>query len=271
MLFWLKKVAGFWLMPLPLALALMTLGTLFLFSAKRARLGRRLLVGGFALLLIFSNRFVSRSLIQPLEMRHPAVPDLLAGAALPDRLAACKFIVVLGGGDGFAPGLAANQLLNSSSIARIVEGVRLAHALPEAKLILSGPTTGPVDSHATLLARTAIALGIHAGRIIRTEEARDTEEEVAVVQRLTNGAPIAVVTSAWHMPRAMALFHHHKIAALPCPTDYYSHTDGQSFIGDFGWELPALIRSTVAVRERIGYLWIWLRGKTSDAKNVSPL
>ena len=260
MLFWLKKTLGFWLMPLPLCLGAMTLGVLLMLSRRWARTGRRLALGGFLLLLLFSNRFVSRSLIRPLEMHHAAIPDVPAGAAVPARWAASKFIFVLGGGTGYEPGLAANHLLNSTSVARITEGVRLLRLVPDAKLVVSGPIFGPVDSHATVLERTAVSLGIAPGRILRIEHARDTEEEIAAIQKIAGEAPIALVTSAWHMPRAMALCRPLRVDALACPADYYSHTDGQSFISDLGWELPALIRSSLAVRERIGHFWSWLRG-----------
>lgn len=262
MLFWLKKVAGFWLMPLPLAMALMTLGTLLLFSAKRARLGRRLLVGGFAVLLVFSNRCVSRSLIRPLEMRYPPIPELAAPAVVPADLAACKFVVVLGGGNGYAPGVTSNNRLSSGSLARIVEAVRILRALPDAKLIVCGPTYGPVDSHATELARAAIALGIAAERIGKLENGRDTEEEAETVHRTVGDVPIALVTSAWHLPRAMTLFGHFGVKAVPCPTNYLSLSDGESFVSDLLWDNGGLERSTWALRERIGFLWIWLRGKT---------
>lgn len=56
---------------MPVSLVTMILRALLLLSAKRVRLGQRLLVGGLLLLLVFSNRFVSRSLIRPLEMRYP--------------------------------------------------------------------------------------------------------------------------------------------------------------------------------------------------------
>ncbi len=262
MLFWLKKTVGFWLMPLPFCLGAMVLGALLMLSRRWARAGRRLAIGGFGLLLIYSNSFVGRALIKPLEIAYPAVPDLPAGTAVPARLAACRYIVVLGGGNGYAPGLAANHLLSSGALARITEGVRLLRIVPGAKLVVSGPIFGPVESHALVLARTAIALGIDEKRILLVEHARDTEEEAAAVKKLAGDTPVALVTSAWHMPRAMALFRHERIDAVPAPTDYHSVRDSDTFVAGFRWELPALERSTLAVRERLGYLWIWLRGKT---------
>lgn len=248
-------------MPLPFCLAAMLVGAV-LTRTKYARLGRTLLIGGLVLLMLLSNSYVSRRLIRPLETRYAAIPELVAGAPVPADLAACRFVVVLGAGNGYAPDVSASNLLSSSAVARITEGVRLLRVLPGAKLIVSGPGTGAREPHATVLARAAQSLGIAADRILHVDHARDTEEEAQAVQRLVGGAHVALVTSACHMPRAVALFRHAGIEPLPCPTDYTAHALDPFYFDDLFWKVSALERSTLAVRERIGYLWIWLRGKT---------
>ncbi len=262
MLFWVKKFISFWMMPLPFCLTAMVVGLLLLRSARRARLGRALIVAAVALLMLLSNSFVSKWLILPLQARYPAIPELGPGSPVPATLAACKFVIVLGSGHGFAPGVSANNLLSTSAISRLAEGVRILRALPEAKLIVSGPGDGVRPTHATVLARSAQALGIPADRILYIDQARDTEDEARAAQRLVGGAPVALVTSAWHMPRSMALFRQAGLNPVPCPADFRGHTDDAVYFDDFLWDAESLGRSTMAVRERIGYLWIWLRGKT---------
>jgi uncharacterized SAM-binding protein YcdF (DUF218 family) len=262
MLFGLKKFLSFWLMPLPFCLTALVAGLLLMCSTRRARLGRALVVAAVALLLLLSNSFVSKWLIQPLEARHPAIPELAHGAPLPASLAACQFVVILGGGNGNSPGVSANNLLSSSAISRLTEGVRLVRALPAARLIVSGPGDGRRPSHAQVLGRAAQALGIAADRILYIEQARDTEDEARETQRLAAGAPVALVTSAWHLPRAMALFRSIGLAAVPCPADFRAHTGDPLTFDDFLFDAESLGRSTFALRERLGYLWIWLRGKT---------
>ena len=262
MLFWLKKFLGFWLMPLPFCLTLLVVGLWLTRSAKRARFGRALLIAATALLLLTSNKVVSQWLIGPLETRYPAIPELPAGAPPPPALAACRFVVVLGGGHSDAPGLASTQKLSDSALGRITEGVRLLRVLPTARLVISGPAVGPNPSHATVLAQAAESLGIARDRVIYIDTARDTEDESNAVKKLTGDAPVALVTSAWHMPRAAALFHHAGVNALPCPADFKGKPNADFRWDDLNWDTPSLERSTCAVRERIGYLWIWLRGKT---------
>lgn len=261
MLFGLKKFISFWLMPLPLCVTVIVVGILLARSAKRARLGRALVVAGAILLILFSNKFVSRWLIRPLEARYPAVPEFTANAPLPANLAACRFVVVLGGGNGGSPHMSAINLLSSSAVARVAEAVRILRALPEAKLIVSGPRSASGESHATVLARAAQELGIAADRVIYIDNAHDTEDESRAVQRIAHGGKVALVTSAWHLPRAVALFRSAGLDPLPCPSDYRTHVHDDLNFDDFLWEVGALERSTLAIRERIGYFWIWVRGK----------
>jgi uncharacterized SAM-binding protein YcdF (DUF218 family) len=262
MLFELKKFIGFWLMPLPFCLALIAIGLVLMLLARRARLARALLITGAVLLMLLSNKLISRWLIRPLETHYPAIPEMLAGRTPPPDLAACRYVVVMGGGNGYGGGVSANNLLSTSAISRVAEAVRILRVLPEAKMIVSGPATGKRESHATVLARAAQSLGIDADRVMYIDNARDTEDESHAVAQLAGGAPVALVTSAWHMPRSIALFRNAGVKAVACPADYRSHADDPFGIDDLFWDVHALERSTFAVRERIGFLWIWLRGKT---------
>lgn len=262
MLFGVKKFVSFWMMPLPFCLTLLLAGLVFLLFTRRGKLGRGLLLAGTGLLFLFSNKFVSTALVRPLEVRYPAIPELSAGAPLPRELAACRFVVVLGSGNGAAPGLSANNQLSVSALSRITEAVRLLRVLPEARLIVSGPTDYPgKPSHAVTLARAAESLGLDRSRVTYIEEVRDTEDESLAVKKLVGAEPFALITSAWHMPRTMALFRHAGLAPLPCPADYTARGGDTIQWTDFLCDVASLERSTWAVRERVGYLWIWLRGR----------
>jgi uncharacterized SAM-binding protein YcdF (DUF218 family) len=262
MLFTLKKLVSFWLMPLPFWALFTLIGAILLRWPRTARLGRALLITAALVLLLASNKFVSRWLIRPLETRYPAIPEFVAGQPLPKEITGCQFVFVLGGGNGLSPNMAATNLLSGSALSRTVEAVRLLRVLPDAKLVVSGPSTAKRISHAVVLARAAQTLGVTPERIVHIENAHDTEDEANAVKRIAGDAPVAIVTSAWHLPRTMALCRSAGVNAVACPSDYKSHVDDAIQWDDFLWELDALGRSTLAIRERIGYLWIWLRGKT---------
>lgn len=248
-------------MPLPVCLALLVAGLWLTRSAKRARLGRLLLLVGTTLLILLTNKIVSKALIAPLEARYAAIPELRAGEPVPPALAACRFVVVLGSGHTDTPGLASTHQLSEAGLARIVEGARLLHALPDAKLVVSGPPVGANPSHATVLARAAESLGIARERIVFIDTARDTEDESNAVKKLAGDAPIALVTSAWHMPRAAGLFRHSGVNVLPCPAGFIGSRNRDFRFDDLTWDSESLFRSNWAWHEYLGLLWNALRGR----------
>jgi uncharacterized SAM-binding protein YcdF (DUF218 family) len=260
-MFWAKKFVSFWLLPLPFCLTLLVTGLLLVALKRRARLGRACVVAASVLLLLFSNKVVSTWLVQPLETRYPPAPEFIPGAPLPAELQECRYVVVLGGGHSDAAGLTVTQQLAPAALARIVEGVRLVRALPGARLITSGPGVNGNPSHASVLARSAEVLGVEQSKILLIDTARDTEDEAAAVLAISGRERVALVTSAWHMPRAAALFRKTGVNVLPCPGDFTARKNRDFRWTDLTWDTASLERSTWAVRERIGFLWVWLRGK----------
>ncbi len=268
--FMLKKLIGYFIQPLPFALALMLAGGLLVLVRRAPRLRRWLFGGGFVWLLLLGNSWIGAQLVRPLEAQFPPIPELPPGVPVPAALAACRFVAVLGSGHADAPGFSANNELSPPALARIVEGVRLLRALPEARLIVSGPGLPGHATHAEILSRTAIAFGVAPDRITRIETARDTEDESVELRRLTGTAQVALVTSAVHMPRAVALCRHAGVRVLACPADFTAPPNTmESFSDDFSWDVRALERSSSAVRERLGGLWVWLRGKTTPAPELT--
>jgi uncharacterized SAM-binding protein YcdF (DUF218 family) len=258
--FWLKKVVSFWLMPVPLCLAMLVAGLFLSRHGRKSKRGRSLMVAGTALLLLFSNRWVSNRLLRPLESHFTAIPEFSANAPVPQALARCRFVVVLGGGHSDLPGIPATGKLSSSALGRIVEAVRIAGVLPGARLIVSGPAELGHPSHASVLAQAAISLGVDPARIDLVDTALDTEDESVAVSRLVGKAPVALVTSAWHMPRAAALFQAKGVDFLACPTDFNARSRPLSRISELGWDSESLGRSTLAVHEWIGLLWLRIKG-----------
>ena len=259
-MFWLKKVVSFWLMPVPLCVALLALGAALFWPARRRKSGRACLALAALVFLFFSNRLISDLLVAPLEARFPAVAEAGPNARAPAEVAGCRFVVVLGGGHTDAPSLPAIGQLSTSALARITEGVRLVRLLPEARLILSGPGSPGRPTHAAILARAAESLGVDSRRILQIDTALDTEDESREVARRVGSDRVALVTSAWHMPRAAALFRRAGVDFVACPCDFVARGGWAPRWGDLAWDSESLERSTLAVHERLGLLWLRLRG-----------
>ncbi len=258
-MFWLKKVVSFWLMPLPVCVGLLFVGVALLRSARRPALGRRLVLLAAVLLFLFSNRFVSLHLLGPLEARYPAIPEASARSAVPAQVEGCAYVVVLGSANSDVPGIPATSRLSTSGLGRLVEAIRILNLLPSARLIVSGPGRPGHPSHAAILALAAESLGVSPGRITLIEDARDTEDESRAVAGIVAGKRTALVTSAWHMPRAAALFGRAGVTFVPCPSDFGAGTSLSSAWQGAYFDSESLERSTLAVHEWIGLLWLRLR------------
>jgi uncharacterized SAM-binding protein YcdF (DUF218 family) len=261
-MFELKKAITYLLMPLQLSLLLMLVGLTLTWFSRRVLLSKILATMGGLLLLVLSHKQVGLALLQPLESHYPAIPEMVSDAPLPEALVACRVIVVLGGGHASTPGLSATNRLSTSAASRLMEGVRLAQLLPTTQLILTGPGITTNDlTHGAVLAQAAQSLGVSPARTELLTSARDTEEEINALRERFGDTPIALVTSAWHMPRTMAYARKAGLNALPCPADFTARPNEQFRWNDWTCDLTGLERSTKAIYERLGTLWARLRGR----------
>lgn len=260
MLFWLKKAATLPFLPLYFTLLVGLAGLLALAVARRRRGGIILISIAFGVLLTFSNEAVATVLLRRLQQKYPAIPEAHNVAELRQDVAECTAIVVLGGGHADAPSRARVNQLSSASMSRIGEAVRLSRLLPHAKFIVSGHHIEGL-SHAQVLGEAAVSLGVDPARIVRMDDPRDTEDEINDLFERVGKSPVALVTSAWHMPRAIQLCRAIGVNAVPCPADFMMDSGEDGRLHFFGWNLESLEGSTKAIRENLGALWLKLRGK----------
>ncbi|MER8374031.1 YdcF family protein [Mesorhizobium sp. M1406] len=255
MFFYLSKIFWFFIQPLNLAIFLLLAG---LFAAMIGR--RRLAVTGsvlaFLILALSAWTSLGAMMLKPLEERfaRPPLPEKVDG------------IVVLGGGFEGAINLVRGGYELNSSGDRMVETAILARRFPTAKVIVSGGT-GELfldgEGDAATAPRLLTALGVTADRLILENKSRNTYENAVFSKELVTpkaGETWLLVTSAFHMPRAKALFDKAGFATVPWPVDY--RTSGREGIGLFR-DNPAdsLQATTTAIREWIGLIAYWLSGR----------
>jgi len=263
MAFWLKKIITLFFLPLHFALIAGTVGTILLLLRRREKLARFLLVAAVLALLVFSNKAVAILLIRPLESHYAPIPDFADASAVPVELASCRAIVVLGGGHSESAGFSRVNELSSYSLSRLAEAIRVLHFLPpDARLIVSGNAGKDKISHAQILAEAAASLGVSPERIIRLDTPRDTEDEARELHARLGGAPFALVTSAWHLPRAMALCRGAGGNPVPCPADFLLKPGADTGARLLLFDLGSLERSTRAIHEYLGLFWAELRGQS---------
>lgn len=205
----------------------------------------RLAVCFAALLYIVSIPAISNKVIHSLESRYT-----------PPREVQGDVIVMLGGGatldtpniggQGHLYGHAANRLLTAVALYRQTE----------APIIVSGgkvyATTGV---EAEIAKAILVSLGVPAEKIIMEAESLNTTQNARFTARILEERgftrPI-LVTSAFHMERAVLQFDKAGVAALPFPTDYQTNVEETPHFTDF-WPAPsAMSQLVLALKEYVG-------------------
>ena len=108
-----------------------------------------------------------------------------------------------------------------------------------------------------VLRQRAIDLGLPPADLLSTARVRNTAEEaVAIAALLPRGSSVVLVTSAFHLPRAVRLFERHGLRVIPFAVDFQATGEwAGSPLGDpINW-LPSaggLESSSRALREAIG-------------------
>lgn len=211
----LKLVAGVLSKPLLLALILAGVGLLLLRGPRR-RFGAWIIAAGAVLAYLASTSLVGNALLAPLESEYSPFE---AGQA-----PGVRAIVVLGSDYDPRDHVPVTGALGADGLVRIVEGVRLARSLPDAELVVSGGAPPGFAPGALGYAQLAADLGIQRSAIVVMDKALDTEAEARDVVAALGHSPFILVTSAYHMPRAMRIMRRVGADPVPAPTGQLSHS-----------------------------------------------
>jgi uncharacterized SAM-binding protein YcdF (DUF218 family) len=258
--FALSKTLGVLLLPTNFLILLGAVGVVLLFTRFAAR-GRALATASLVLLALFGFTSLGNLLLYPLEARFPPW-DAARGA--PDG------IVVLGG--AINPELSAERGLAvfSGGADRLIAAAALAHRYPDARLIYSGGNANLVADDASKEADYAASvfqsLGIAPRRLIMERRSRNTQENAEFAKALAVPAPgerWLLVTSAYHMPRAIGAFRAAGFAVEACPADWRTGA-APGLLARSVFASDGLGNADTAIREWIGLVAYRISGKTSE-------
>jgi uncharacterized SAM-binding protein YcdF (DUF218 family) len=257
MFFIASKTLGFFASPSNLLLSLGLVG-LVLMATRWRRAGRRLVGVSLVLIAVAGLSPLGNWLIVPLENRFPAW-DAARGAP--------NGIVVLGGAISPELSLARGTPDLNESAERITAAAALARRYADARIVYSGGTGRIVRRHgveADVAADLFEAIGLTRSRLILEGGSRNTVENAEFSRALA--APKAgerwlLVTSAYHMPRAVGVFRQAGFAVEAYPVDWRS--GGDDIWLPFESVSGGLRRTDTAVREWLGLIAYRLSGKTS--------
>ena len=244
----LKMLAAQLLMPLPLCLLLLTAGVLLRRSWRR--LGNLVAVTGALALVLLSWAPVADRLLGPIESRYPPVHSWPEASSV-------SAVVVLGGGyQPNQPWVVTGQL-SEASANRVLEGVRLWHLSDsESLLVVTGASRrNDVEPMARAYGRVARDMSVPDSHLHVLDTPTDTGEEARAVARLLGeDATLLLVTSASHMPRAMAHFQQAGLNPIAAPTHYLALRDDVDTLSYWVPSARHLQKSERAIYEWLGML-----------------
>ena len=215
---YLHKILPLLISPLFLFIALV------LFYALRLRL--KVLFVGAVMLSILSTPITSHLFWQQLESGY--------SLKSPKNITTSDAIVVLSGSVG-AVSTEDGFIYEWSDPDRYFGGIALMKLGKAQTLIFTGgklPWDSSPLTEGEYLKSKAIAQGVPEENIRVTRAVQNTAQEAdAVKALLTNKeTQITLVTSAFHMPRALKLFEATKIKVIPFPVDFKAHNKNLTII-----------------------------------------
>ena len=240
-----------------LLLIVLALGVLLLWTPWR-RGGRRL-IGLVTLALLGLAVFPFGQLVtQSLENRIPPPKEL------PEEVAG---IVVLGGMIDQFVSAARGQPSMGGAVERLTEFAALARRYPGAKLVFSGGSGNLLDQSIKESdeAKPFLAtLGVDPARVMFEGDSRNTFENAVYSKQVAQpaaGETWILITSAFHMPRALGCFRQTGWTVIPYPVDYNTTgtmelTAGFNLIG-------GLNGVSAALHEWLGLMFYYLTGRTN--------
>lgn len=252
---YLNKLLPLFFSPLVLGFSLIILGA---WLRRRA-----IVIAAVAVLWAASTPVISDGYFRWIE-GHAVRRD---AASLP----AADAIVVLSGMQMRVAGRSGAVPEWGEAIDRLFGGVEALRAGKADRIIFTAgrlPWQGDITAEGELLRQQAIEWGVDAAKIRLTSPVANTAQEALAVRDLLaaqrRGAVVAerlgpsiapphviLVTSAFHMSRARALFEEAGLRVTPYPVDFRTSALGRSPT-DYFPDPEALRRSDIAIRELIG-------------------
>ncbi|MEA2839714.1 MAG: hypothetical protein QOF41_1044 [Methylobacteriaceae bacterium] len=264
MFFIISKIAGFLTTPTHVAVGLVTLGALLLWTRWR-RAARRIVTAGVIFLFALAFLPLSAILVAPLENRFP-LPRGDIGAP--------TGIVVLGGSTDEHIEEARGQVTLTDAGERLTAGAALARRFPQGKLVFTGGSASFLGNNLTeanSARRFWTELGVPQDHAMYEDRSRNTYENAIFTRDLVQpkaGETWLLVTSAMHMPRSIGIFRKVGFQVIAYPTDYRTLGDARDFLPSLDAS-RAMRNLDTAVHEWIGLVGYRLTGK-ADALFAAP-
>jgi uncharacterized SAM-binding protein YcdF (DUF218 family) len=257
--FVLSKIVGLFALPSNIIVTLGIAG-LVLGRTRFARAGHRLAAAALILIAIIGFSPFGNLLIEPLEDRFPPW-DAARGPP--------AGIVVLGGAvdPGFVAARGAPDINEAAERLAVVPA--LARRYPLARIIYSGGDASLLfhgDTEAHQAAALIESFGVAKSRLTLEQRSRNTAENAIYSKELAapkQGERWLLVTSAYHMPRAIGAFRKAGFDVDAYPVDYRT-VGAEDLLLPFVDAASGLRRTDIAAHEWVGLMVYWITGRSSE-------
>ncbi|MCB8840443.1 YdcF family protein [Aurantimonas sp. VKM B-3413] len=256
MFFYLAKIGWFVLQPL-VAVMVLALAALLARRLRLRRIGTAFLALSALLLVICSLSPLGLLMMAALEDRIPR-PDL------PENVAG---IVVLGGALDTRVARTRGEPELNEAADRMTAAMALSRRYPKAKILFSGGQAAVLEDdipEAQPAEALLLSLGLPPDRLLLDSRSRDTYENAVYSKELADpksGETWLLVTSAYHMPRALGCFRRAGFPVVPVPVDYRTPA-GQAVWRPSRDAVRNLEKVHFAIREYLGLFAYWIDGRT---------
>lgn len=238
-MFFIKKLITFFIIPPGIFVAL------FLLLAFLGRKDRKIfiisLISGLTV-YVLSIEPVKDFLLKPLETKYPRCSNINGDV-----------IVILGGGS-YNTGV-----LTDDSFKRVLAGFVL-HKKLNVPIILSGGSAITNLPESESMKEILTELGIDKKYIFTDVNSRDTFDNAVFTKKICekyNFKKAILITSAYHMPRAVYTFKKAGLDVIPYPTDF--KMDKKYTLYSYFPKMNVLQDSTKAIREYIGLAYYYIK------------
>ena len=157
----------------------------------------------------------------------------------------------------------------------------MARNYPDAQIVFSGGSgslSPSKETEASWAIKLFASLGLSPDRITLESKSRNTYENAIRTKEIINpnqGERWILITSAMHMPRAVAVFEKAGFQAIPYPVDYRTPPEGWKLWMPLEQSLPIFSHG---IREWLGLGYYYLMGFTdtffpttsSNSSNKAP-
>lgn len=258
-MFELKKLLATLAMPLPALLIVGFFGLFLLWFTQRKRIGTFFVSLALLTLALVSFQPFTSWLLMSLERQHTGF--IPSGKPI-------DYVMVLGHGHVVDEEIPPTSELSRTALMRLIEGIRIHLMYPSSTLILSGYGGGFEVSHARMLARVAMSMGVNNNNILLLETAKDTREEAEQAARVIDDQNLVLVTSASHMDRALFEFNQMGLNPTPAPTNFIAQKEIHQPWVKYAPRALNIEQFEKYWHEKLGKLWQHLR--TYLLGNIGP-